>query len=841
MACGVSSRRTGISSPWSGNERVRIGERFHASLAGIVELDLLKSVHRELVETALRQTDDQHEGHKRQPLRDQISSQDCSGCYLDGLKDRKLDRSQSQDLLDEPEKGRLRQTLSSFSSEHLELDQRCHLHNDSVTTAFPGDSQLDSDSRPSSGFYSVSGSSLSNSCTSVFSEGPAGSGWNVQSRPRSTDDSATQGSEFRLQEQGGLAGSREAKRPVSAGDLDLFYGFISIAELCPPARSVATAAVACVSISSTVQPQLSLDPKYRSDLISRNTNEIYHYPSPLHAVALQSPLYTTVSENSGESKEDLNEDKSVNTSVATITPVLPMKEHETDSILRSTNLSGNSSILASPGLSCPSEVSKMEKYISKLVVRYRCRSATTPFNLKNGIPKQEVDPSMVSHQKSLSMSSICSGSTSSTMVGGTINSVSSLNSVNSVQNVNVSANIAWKGRRRISTCCMVKSPEGPGTEGLRTSPGFQESWRNSNSPSNRSSVISLSFDESAVNWGSKRSSVNNASKPEDFYCHTPGLMPGVDLLKERDEEYECDKENVAWEWNKLPKHLQENCTSDGNFQYSRPFYKRATSLRWTSSDTEQLYQGKHASKELVKASTISGLNGMYGVDCYLTERQTPVLLTNKTTASGSMSSKNGPITSNSKRKISFRKRLEALVMGKRSSSGSRSSSEMHLNSFSGKENKKKSQLFRSESHNALVNSRKQRWMSVMEISSHATGEGDCMRRHRDQLFQDTRKYPSRIGLISNQRGAFCQDARFVIDSSQMDLASGCLFQGSQASLCSINGEYWGVLHLRPDYESRVSDEESETRLYRTKSFRELRKKVFSSMRPFSFKSQSLRK
>lgn len=35
-----------------------------------------------------------------------------------------------------------------------------------------------------------------------------------------------------------------------------------------------------------------VDPKYQSDLVSKSGNDVYPYPSPLHAVALQSPLFS---------------------------------------------------------------------------------------------------------------------------------------------------------------------------------------------------------------------------------------------------------------------------------------------------------------------------------------------------------------------------------------------------------------------------------------------------------------------------------------------------------------------------------------------------------------------
>lgn len=38
-------------------------------------------------------------------------------------------------------------------------------------------------------------------------------------------------------------------------------------------------------------PAHALDPKYQRDLVARGGQEVYPYPSPLHAVALQSPLF----------------------------------------------------------------------------------------------------------------------------------------------------------------------------------------------------------------------------------------------------------------------------------------------------------------------------------------------------------------------------------------------------------------------------------------------------------------------------------------------------------------------------------------------------------------------
>uniref|UniRef100_UPI00398EAC91 dapper homolog 2-like n=1 Tax=Pristiophorus japonicus TaxID=55135 RepID=UPI00398EAC91 len=90
----------------------------------------------------------------------------------------------------------------------------------------------DSDSRPSSGFYDVSDStscSLSNSCTSVYSECPSGSRWSMQSlsqlprasgnwsRPRSTDEATVRLMDLRAQRLPGGLGARASDGCVVSG------------------------------------------------------------------------------------------------------------------------------------------------------------------------------------------------------------------------------------------------------------------------------------------------------------------------------------------------------------------------------------------------------------------------------------------------------------------------------------------------------------------------------------------------------------------------------------------------------------------------------------------------
>lgn len=45
------------------------------------------------------------------------------------------------------------------------------------------------------------------------------------------------------------------------------------------------------SVCTTLKTS-TVDPKFQSNLVSRSGTEVYHYPSPLHAVALQSPIFS---------------------------------------------------------------------------------------------------------------------------------------------------------------------------------------------------------------------------------------------------------------------------------------------------------------------------------------------------------------------------------------------------------------------------------------------------------------------------------------------------------------------------------------------------------------------
>ncbi|CAJ1067809.1 dapper homolog 2 [Xyrichtys novacula] len=156
--------------------------------------------------------------------------------------------------------------------------------------------------RPSAGFFELSdGSSLSNSCTSVYSECLSSSQNSLRPlspsivhpqqggvcRRRSADETSTQhppprASGLHLGSSRIRASCTEPgrQRPVSTGDLDgiLAQGLGCFKPVDPKK-------------SSTHLRTFTMDSKFQSNLVSRDGSEIYPYPSPLHAVALQSPIF----------------------------------------------------------------------------------------------------------------------------------------------------------------------------------------------------------------------------------------------------------------------------------------------------------------------------------------------------------------------------------------------------------------------------------------------------------------------------------------------------------------------------------------------------------------------
>uniref|UniRef100_A0A8C6S5V6 Dishevelled-binding antagonist of beta-catenin 2 n=1 Tax=Neogobius melanostomus TaxID=47308 RepID=A0A8C6S5V6_9GOBI len=264
-------------------DRTRVGERLHAALAGLQELHLLRDRQSEMVGWALRPQGRAAHGAEEQRLE----------ATLTALK-QQLSRLRKQDV--------------GLKSHLQQLDQQINELKLDVNKA--SSDQQENDSRPSSGFYELSdggSGSLSNSCTSVYSACMSSSPTSLPvspatyhtdarnqaevSRRRSADESAPQhgGAAPRAK---GLhlgssrirAGTEKARpRPVSTGDLDMMLGHTQNynrqvdTSKTPAAQNVQTSPV---------------DSKFHSNLVSRTGAEVYHYPSPLHAVALQSPMFS---------------------------------------------------------------------------------------------------------------------------------------------------------------------------------------------------------------------------------------------------------------------------------------------------------------------------------------------------------------------------------------------------------------------------------------------------------------------------------------------------------------------------------------------------------------------
>ncbi|AWP14305.1 putative dapper -like 2-like [Scophthalmus maximus] len=284
----------------AGVDRGRVGERLQAALAGLQELHLLKDRQGHMVSWALRMD-------REEPATSVHAGPEGPGAM--GAEEQRLEATLTalkQQL------SRLRKQDVGLKSHLQQLDQQISELKLDVSKA--STEQLESDSRPSSGFYELSdgGScSLSNSCTSVYSEclsssqtsllllplSPANTHISPPSqvdvfRRRSADETTTQPNPPRAtglhlgssRIRASTAGTEQARpRPVSTGDLDRMMAqgpsYFKSGDAKKP----------------SMYPNLrtsTVDPKFQSNLVTRSGTEVYHYPSPLHAVALQSPIFS---------------------------------------------------------------------------------------------------------------------------------------------------------------------------------------------------------------------------------------------------------------------------------------------------------------------------------------------------------------------------------------------------------------------------------------------------------------------------------------------------------------------------------------------------------------------
>ncbi|XP_031212301.1 dapper homolog 1 isoform X2 [Mastomys coucha] len=207
-------------------ERQRTRERQEATLAGLAELGYLRQRQELLVRGALR----------------------CSGAVgsvaprAGELRGDAAQRSRLEEkfleeniLLLRRQLNCLRRRDAGLLNQLQELDKQISdLRLDVEKTS---EEHLETDSRPSSGFYELSdgaSGSLSNSSNSVFSE--------------------------------------------------CLSSCHSSTCFCSPLE-------AALTISDSCPKSADVNPKYQCDLVSKNGNDVYRYPSPLHAVAVQSPMF----------------------------------------------------------------------------------------------------------------------------------------------------------------------------------------------------------------------------------------------------------------------------------------------------------------------------------------------------------------------------------------------------------------------------------------------------------------------------------------------------------------------------------------------------------------------
>ncbi|CAB1325055.1 unnamed protein product, partial [Coregonus sp. 'balchen'] len=384
-AATMAGRGSCVNSLWSGTERVRIGERLKATLAGILELDLLRGQHLDMIDAELDLKETSSTGTTVTVITDQ-QEENLESAASDGSA-----TSRRQQVSFPPSETALpchTSTLDKDSGENSGGDGPVHSRVDggggdnsrwsTLSWDAPSDLLLPPDldsavqleyySRHSSGFYSVSGSSLSDSCYSVSSEAAMAQGGPVPGGLVRAGPGPPSGGAFRLWEQ----------RPLSAD------------------HTWATPIPAPSSHSLTPDPQL--DPRFCSDLVSRRTKEVYPYPSPLHAVALQSPLFTY--------SQDLSPSPCL----------LPSPDSSTQA-----EESQSTPLFWPPQPPHPSTFTQLEQYITRLARQYRSRVAH-PDTTLTAIPGpgSHRGPRTPGHGSTQSLSAFESRSTPSNLTGGSV-------------------------------------------------------------------------------------------------------------------------------------------------------------------------------------------------------------------------------------------------------------------------------------------------------------------------------------------------------------------------------------------------------------------------------------
>ncbi|KAK9409338.1 dapper 1 [Crotalus adamanteus] len=257
--------RDGARSEATDAERLRTRERLEATLAGLAELEFLRQRQELRVKRLLAAA-------PSASLAGSCSGETTRAVAGAGVAPRSLEEKFLEEniLLLRRQLNCLRRRDAGLLNQLQELDKQISdLRLDVEKTT---DEHLDMDSRPSSGFYELSdgaSGSLSNSSNSVFSE--CLSSCHSSTCFCSSLDASLSGSDG---------------RPKSAD-------FISWLEQNKGIQQNDQAGVASPSMPQSDSFDIVADvhPKYQCDLVSKNGNDVYRYPSPLHAVAVQSPMF----------------------------------------------------------------------------------------------------------------------------------------------------------------------------------------------------------------------------------------------------------------------------------------------------------------------------------------------------------------------------------------------------------------------------------------------------------------------------------------------------------------------------------------------------------------------
>ncbi|KAM9005024.1 dapper homolog 2 [Sarcophilus harrisii] len=313
------SGQTGMKRPTEGWDRGRVRERLHAALAGLQELQVLRDKQQTLVNGALAMKPAAPPPPPPPVPRAPRLPQQLPSTVPAGDSHSKEHRLEATLTALKEQLSRLRRQDVGLKTHLDQLDQQIsELKLDVNKTS---SENLDSDSRPSSGFYDLSdgGScSLSNSCTSVYSESISSSHSSLlpgihtpkvrlsifDYRPKSADETTVHSAHLQPQqlvsENCWIKGSPENEaetvpkfkpRPVSTGDLERIVP--TDGSLQKTTNDPKNMSPLCYGTEILFH---EVDPKYQSDLVSKSGSDRYPYPSPLHAVALQSPLFSLTRE-----------------------------------------------------------------------------------------------------------------------------------------------------------------------------------------------------------------------------------------------------------------------------------------------------------------------------------------------------------------------------------------------------------------------------------------------------------------------------------------------------------------------------------------------------------------